>query len=114
MTQTTKKQSPTTLNMGVSQSILKKAPRFFGSPTSILTELFQNSFRAGATKVDITWNKETRVFQFKDDGCGCKPEDLLVVGESGWGEDSPAVDPAPRILRTGYIPFQRLRHGSVR
>ena len=106
MTQTTRTQSPTTLNMGVSQSILKKAPRFFGSPQSILTELFQNSFRAGAKTVTVTWNKETRVLQFKDDGCGCKPEDLVVVGESGWGEDSPAVDPAGigafSILRPEY------------
>jgi len=45
MTQTTiQTQSPTTLNMGVSQSILKKAPRFFGSPQSILTE-FQRPVR---------------------------------------------------------------------
>ena len=105
MTQTTSLPS-TTLNMGVSQSILKKAPRFFGSPQSILTELFQNSFRAGAKTVTITWNKETRVLQFKDDGCGCKPEDLIVVGESGWGEGSPAVDPAGigvfSILRPEY------------
>ena len=107
MTQTTTQtQSPATLNMGVSQSILKKAPRFFGSPESILTELFQNSFRAGAKTVTITWNKECRVLQFKDDGCGCHPEDLVVVGESGWGEDSPAVDPAGigvfSILRPEY------------
>jgi hypothetical protein len=105
MTQTTSLPS-TTLNMGVSQSILKKAPRFFGSPQSILTELFQNSFRAGAKTVTVTWNKETRVLQFKDNGCGCKPEDLIVVGESGWGEGSPAVDPAGigvfSILRPEY------------
>ncbi len=95
-----------TLNMGVSQYILKKAPRFFGSAQSILTELFQNSFRAGAKTVTVTWNKETRVLQFKDDGCGCKPEDLIVVGKSGWGEDSLAVDPAGigvfSILRPEY------------
>ncbi len=106
MTQTTQTQSPTTLKMGVSQSILKKAPRFFGSPQSILTELFQNSFRAGAKTVTVTWNKEIRVLQFKDDGCGCKPEDLIVVGESGWGEGSLAVDPAGigvfSILRPEY------------
>ena len=106
MTQTTTSLPSTTLNMGVSQSILKKAPRFFGSPQSILTELFQNSFRAGAKTVTVTWNKETRVLQFRDNGCGCKPEDLIVVGESGWGEDSPAVDPAGigafSILRPEY------------
>src|SRR5215207_7907445 len=70
---TTQTQPHTTLNRGVSQSILKKASRFFGSPQSILAELFQNSFRAGAKTVTITWDKETRVLQFKDDGCGCKP-----------------------------------------
>jgi len=107
MTQTTiQTQSPTTLNMGVSQSILKKAPRFFGSPQSILTELFQNSFRAGAKTVTITWDKETRVLQLKDDGCGCNPENLIVVGDSGWDKDSPAVDPAGigvfSILRPEY------------
>jgi hypothetical protein len=106
MTQTTQTQSPTTLKMGVSQSILKKAPRFFGSPQSILTELFQNSFRAAAKTATVTWNKETRVLQFKDDGCGCKPEDLIMVGESGWGENSLAVDPAGigvfSILRPEY------------
>ena len=106
MTQTTTSLPSTTLNMGVSQSILKKAPRFFGSPQSILTELFQNSFRAGAKTVTVTWNKETQVLQFKDDGCGRKPEDLIVVGESGWGEDSIAMDPAGigvfSILRPKY------------
>lgn len=106
MTQTATSLPSTTLNMGVSQSILKKAPRFFGSPQSILTELFQNSFRAGAKTVTVTWNKETRVLQFKDNGCGCRPEDLIVVGESGWGKDSLAVDPAGigvfSILRPEY------------
>jgi Histidine kinase-, DNA gyrase B-, and HSP90-like ATPase len=106
MTQTATSLSSTTLNMGVSQSILKKAPRFFGSPQSILTGLFQNSFRASAKSVTVSWNKETRTLQFQDDGCGCKPEDLIVVGESGWGENSAAVDPAGigafSILRPEY------------
>ncbi|HEU0296227.1 MAG TPA: ATP-binding protein [Anaerolineales bacterium] len=121
MTQTTQNQSPTTLNMDVSQSILKKAPRFFGSPQSILTELFQNSFRAGAKTVTVDWNKETRVLQFKDDGCGCKPEDLIVVGESGWEEDSFAVDPAGigafSILRPEYceqVTYRSCDWGMVR
>ncbi len=131
MNRTTTALPSTTLNMGVSQSILKKAPRFFGSPQSILAELFQNYFRAGAKTVTVTWNKETRVLQFKDDGCGCQPENLIVVGESGWGEDSPAVDPAGigafSILRPEYceqvtyrsrdwgmvLSAENLEHGQV-
>jgi hypothetical protein len=105
--------------MGVSQSILKKAPRFFGSPQSILGELFQNSFRAGARTVTVDWNKESRALQFKDDGCGCKPEDLIVVGESGWGKlprcgscrHWSVFHPSLGILRTGDTPLPLKRRG---
>ena len=94
------------ISMGVSDTILTKAPRFFGSSKSILTELFQNSYRAGAENIRITWNPETRVLGFKDDGRGCNPEDLVVVGDSGWDENSPAIDPAGigvfSILRPEY------------
>lgn len=98
--------SQSTLAMGVSQTMLTKAPRFFGSPKSILTELFQNAFRAGAKNVTVTWNSETRILKFEDDGCGCQAEDLVVVGESGWDGNSPAIDPAGigmfSILRPEY------------
>jgi len=92
--------------MGVSDAILTKAPRFFGSSKSILTELFQNAYRAAAENIRITWNPETRVLEFTDDGRGCNPEDLVVVGDSGWDENSPAIDPAGigvfSILRPEY------------
>ncbi len=95
-----------TISMGVSDAILTKAPRFFGSSKSILTELFQNSYRAGAENVRITWNPGTRVLEFADDGRGCYPEDLVVVGDSAWDEFSPAIDPAGigvfSILRPEY------------
>lgn len=95
-----------TIAMGVSNAILTKAPRFFGSSKSILTELFQNSYRAGAENIWITWDPNTRILEFKDDGCGCDPEDLVVVGDSGWDETSPAIDPAGigvfSILRPEY------------
>lgn len=95
-----------TISMGVSDAILTKAPRFFGSSKSILTELFQNSYRAGAENIRITWNPETRILEFKDDGRGCNPEDLVVVGDSSWDETSPAIDPAGigvfSILRPEY------------
>ena len=103
---TTSPRSPSNLTMGVSQTMLTKAPRFFGSPKSILTELFQNAFRAGAKNITVTWNSETRILEFRDDGCGCQPEDLVVVGESSWNDKSPAIDPAGvgvfSILRPEY------------
>jgi len=53
-----------------------------------------------------TRNPETRVLEFKDDGRGCSAEDLVVVGDSGWDENSPAIDPAGigvfSILRPEY------------
>ena len=98
--------SSKTIAMGVSDTILTKAPRFFGSSKSILTELFQNSYRAGAENIRITWDPETRILEFRDDGRGCNPEDLVVVGDSGWDETSPAIDPAGigvfSILRAEY------------
>ena len=103
---TTNITSSKRIPMGVSDTILTKAPRFFGSSRSILTELFQNAYRAHAENVWITWNPESRVLEFKDDGRGCQPEDLVTVGESGWDEDSPAIDPAGigvfSILRPEY------------
>ncbi|HSG44242.1 MAG TPA: hypothetical protein VLA72_13920 [Anaerolineales bacterium] len=94
------------IDMGVSDAILTKAPRFFGSSKSILTELFQNSYRAGAENIRITWNPVTRILEFTDDGLGCDPEDLVVVGDSSWDETSPAIDPAGigvfSILRPEY------------
>lgn len=102
-----------TIPMGVSDAILTKAPRFFGSSKSILTELFQNSYRAGAENIRITWSPETRVLEFTDDGRGCNAEDLVVVGDSGWDETSPAIDPAGigmfSILRPEYCERVTLR-----
>jgi hypothetical protein len=99
-------QNHKTISMGVSDTILTKAPRFFGSSKSILAELFQNSYRAGAENIRVTWDPETRILEFKDDGRGCQPEDLVVVGDSGWDETSPAIDPAGigvfSILRPEY------------
>lgn len=88
-----------TLNFGISQNILTKVPRYFGSPQAILRELFQNSWRAGARNVDITY--QGNALRFTDDGCGSDAENFLIAGE--W-----AIPFAIRVLqsRSGAIEMQ--------
>jgi len=89
----------------VSQNILTKIPRYFGGKRSILRELFQNSFRANAENVTIHYDEHTLLFE--DDGCGSDAQSLLTAGQSGWEQESPAVDPAGlgafSFLRPEYV-----------
>ena len=94
-----------TMQLGVSKNLLTKVPRYFGAPNAILRELFQNSFRAGAKNVTITYKEN--ILRFEDDGCGSDAQSLLTAGQSGWEEGSPAVDPAGlgafSFLRPEYV-----------
>jgi hypothetical protein len=71
---------------------------FQGSVNEILTELFQNAQRVGATKVDLVWNELETVggesvyqFQYQDNGPGLKGiegfEALLCIALSAYDED---------------------------
>jgi hypothetical protein len=94
-----------TLSFGVSQDILTRVPRYFGSQQAILRELFQNSWRAGARNLVITYLES--VLRFEDDGSGSDAESFLIAGQSGWSKDSEAVDPAGlgafSYLRPEYV-----------
>ena len=94
-----------TMQLGVSQNLLTKVPRYFGSSKAILRELFQNSFRAGARNITITYDE--KILRFKDDGRGSDAESFLIAGQSGWGEETTAVDPAGlgafSFLRPEYV-----------
>lgn len=55
----------------------------FSDPLVIITELFQNSYRAEAKNVEIILEKD--IITFKDDGCGCdNPENILTLDMSSW------------------------------
>jgi hypothetical protein len=94
-----------TLLFGVSQDILSKVPRYFGSQQAMLRELFQNSWRAGARNLVITYLEN--VLRFEDDGSGSDAESFLIAGQSGWSKESEAVDPAGlgafSYLRPEYV-----------
>lgn len=52
---------------------------------TVVDELVQNAQRAGADRVEMSANDH--VFRFEDDGCGCEPEDLLTLADTGWDDE---------------------------
>lgn len=55
----------------------------FDSPTTFITEFFQNSQRANAKNIFITLSENLLIIE--DDGCGLKnPKHLLTFNESSW------------------------------
>mgnify|MGYP000067667040 CR=1 FL=1 len=49
----------------VSPRVAIEAPRMFSSFSRVLRELFQNAYRAGATRVDVQWNSASQLWKFK-------------------------------------------------
>ena len=81
-----------TFTAGLDDRLLGELPRFFGGWRPALRELFQNAYRAGATRVAITFDRN--ILTFADDGCGCEDPALLVTGgQTGWDENR-IVEPA--------------------
>lgn len=69
----------------VSPHVALEAPRMFSSFKRALREVFQNAYRAGATRVDVRWNRTTAVLEITDDGPGlAHPQILLDAGTSNW------------------------------
>lgn len=90
---------PTTINAMVSPSLLMKISRFTdGGVLAVLTELIQNSRRAGAKRIDIAQVDTERglILRIRDDGCGiADPATFLALGDSGWNENiARSEDPA--------------------
>jgi len=65
-----------------------EAPRMFSSFKRALREVFQNAYRASATRVDVRWNRTTAVLEITDDGPGlAHPQILLDAGTSNWNPE---------------------------
>lgn len=59
----------------------------FASSFSVLSEMMQNSRRAGATYVRFDYDESSRNLQVRDDGCGISDfAVLLKLCETGWDE----------------------------
>ena len=82
---------PPAVQTGVSQSAITKVTRLFnGTATDVLTELLQNSRRAGATGIE-TYTFDVAGVPYlivRDDGGGVSnPQAIVTLGESGWDND---------------------------
>lgn len=94
----------TAIRARVSEQTITKVTRLFnGSLLDILTELLQNARRAGASSVDVNWQrapgepKDSAIIQISvsDDGKGiADPQSVLSLGESSWDATITGEDPA--------------------
>ena len=72
----------------VSPRVAVEAPRMFSSFKRVIREVFQNAYRAGATRVDVRWNPKTAFLEIADDGPGlAHPQILLDAGTSAWNPE---------------------------
>ena len=91
-------QSPDTVKIDVNKAaLLGNIRSIFTSPRNIITELLQNSRRAGATYVKITTSLvglddadiARQQIVIEDDGCGVSDfAALLTLGNSRWSEET--------------------------
>lgn len=78
----------------VSLRVAMEAPRMFSSFPRALRELFQNAYRAGATRVDVRWDPKSATLEIKDDGNGISDLQIsLDAGASGWNQER-VIEPA--------------------
>ena len=94
----------TAIRARVSEETITKVTRLFnGSLFDVLTELLQNARRAGATGVDVNWQRApgepdgSTIIQISvtDDGNGiADPQSVLSLGESSWDANIAGEDPA--------------------
>ena len=81
---------PTNIHASVSQSLLGRVSRIFNNSVSdVLSELLQNSRRAGAglVDVDVVEADGRSILVIRDDGSGIDdPAKILTLGDSGWNE----------------------------
>ncbi|WP_230771761.1 ATP-binding protein [Sphingomonas sp. Leaf4] len=83
---------PLTIHASVAPETISKVGRLFnGSLEDILTELLQNSRRAGATSIAITADltADDPILTIADDGHGITdPSSILTLGRSDWSDDT--------------------------
>ncbi|MEP9404557.1 ATP-binding protein [Sphingomonas sp. VNH70] len=83
---------PPTIHARVAPETISKVGRLFnGSLDDILTELLQNSRRAGASRITVTADltADDPVFSIADDGHGiADPSSILTLGRSDWSDDT--------------------------
>lgn len=84
----------TEVQLKLNETALKRSLRFaFANHDTCVAELLQNSRRAGATQIRVSYSTDDKVFTISDDGCGITDfKALLTIGESGWSADVCATE----------------------
>lgn len=84
----------TEVQLQLNETALKRSLRFaFANHDTCVAELLQNSRRAGATQIRVSYSTDDKVFTITDDGCGIADfKALLTIGESGWSPDVCATE----------------------
>ena len=80
------------LNFRVNKKgMMRLLPQLFTTQQQFISELVQNGHRAGASKIDIDYDFNTRVLIVSDDGNGFKEESLVAfftaAADSKWSKD---------------------------
>ena len=88
------------LNLG---NFVRELPKFFQNKDAFITELIQNSYRAGATAIDITCT--AKVFKITDNGHGIKDmRDIFIIAQSGWEKTNVSqLDPAGMGIFSAFL-----------
>ena len=89
-TDTISRELPRTIRAVIHPDAINRVPAFFNATTrDVLNEIFQNARRSGATRVDVTLDRNTKTITVEDDGMGIPdPDTLLSFGQTGWGSDT--------------------------
>ena len=92
----------------VDPAIIGDLPKYFGGWEAALREVFQNAYRANATKLDITTNTDEMVITIADNGEGCAdPEVLLFAKRSNWDTEKVEIGRASvgKECRSRWSPY---------
>lgn len=78
-----------TIEMKVdAQALVNNLKLAFTSKTTFISELLQNSRRAGATEIHVTYDKDDDILTISDNGEGIDDlQNLLNVAHSGWDDE---------------------------
>ncbi|BBP03000.1 hypothetical protein TPL01_22160 [Sulfuriferula plumbiphila] len=61
----------------------------FTDKFTLISELMQNARRAGARRIEISYDETSKILRVVDDGCGISDfQKLLTFNESGWDKDT--------------------------
>jgi hypothetical protein len=88
---------PTQVRASVNERMFfKSMQHLFASSFTVMGELIQNARRAGASRIDVAVDYDTRTICVTDDGCGIENfEALLDLATSGWSSQEVQLSDKP-------------------